>query len=143
MRTILLVEDEPVVMKVLLLILKAKGYLTLEHQSAETAVRCTEYIDLLIADVSPPCSGIHVASQLTARMTGLRIILTSGYPPQMWDERRGSDCSAIPSKVRILRKPFMPAELIGMVNELIGPATESSTAAAKARALIVENDIQQ
>jgi CheY-like chemotaxis protein len=130
MRTILLLEDEPCVMKLFRLILKPKGYLIIEHQTAEAAIRCAEHIDLLIADVSPPCSGINVATQLTAWMPGLRIILTSGYPQEMWNDQRRAELSAIPSDVKILRKPFTPAELLRMVHELIGPAMEIPTAAA-------------
>ena len=78
----------------------------------------------LIADVTPPCSGIHVASQLMAwAVPGLRIILTAGHPSEMSSEQQRAALAEIPSdSVRVLWKPFYPGELIGMVEELIGSA---------------------
>jgi CheY-like chemotaxis protein len=86
---------------------------------------------LLIADVTPPCSGIHVASHLIAWMPDLRIILSSGYPPDMWDEQQTAELSKLPSdSVHVLRKPFFPAELLRTVEQLIGAAMEIPIAAA-------------
>lgn len=119
---ILLLEDEPDAAKVVRLILRPKGYVVLETPAAETAVGlgCTEDIDLLIADVMPPCSGIHVAFQLKARKPDLRIILTSGHSPGRWNKRQRAEFSEMPSdSVRVLQKPFFPAELLRTVNELI------------------------
>ena len=101
-------------MSVFRLVLKPRGYIVIEHQTAETAVRCTEFIDLLIADVTPPCSGIHVASQLMAwAVPGLRIILTAGHPSEMSSEQQRAALAEIPSdSVRVLWKPFYPGELM-------------------------------
>lgn len=128
MRTILLVEDEPRVMKVLLLVLKSRGYVIIEHQTAETAVECTEYIDLLIAEVTPPCSGIRVACKLMASVVpGLQMILMTDLPLEMWNEQQRAEVGGIPSdSVRVLRKPFLPAELLCTVEELIGSSTPDS-----------------
>ena len=46
-------------------------------------------IDLLIADVHIPLgpSGVRVALQLRSSRPGLRVILTSGYPPSLWSDQ--------------------------------------------------------
>jgi CheY-like chemotaxis protein len=121
------------VTKVFRLILRPNGYRVLETRTAETAIGIayTEHIDLLIADVAPPCSGIHVACQLKAWMPDLRIILSSGYPPVMWDEQQTAELSELPSdSVRVLRKPFFPTELLRTVEQLIGAAMRIPIAAA-------------
>jgi len=93
-------------------------------------VSCTTRIDLLIADVTPPCCGILVAFQLKAWRPDLRTILTSGYPVNMWDEQQAAELSEIPSdSVRVLQKPFLPKDLLRTVDELIGAARDKRTAA--------------
>jgi DNA-binding response OmpR family regulator len=132
-KTVLLLEDDADVMKVLRLVLRRKGYVLFQAMSAEVALgpKCAKHIDLLIADVSPPCYGIHVACQLKAWIPDVQIILTSGYPTDMWDEQQRVELSEIPSdSVRVLRKPFLPGELLRMIVERIGPALEVSTASA-------------
>jgi len=130
-KTILLLEDDPGVARLFALILRPKGYIVLETPTEEMAIGLgwAEQIDLLIADVTPPCRGIHVAFQLKAWMPALRILLTSGYPPDGWDEQQKAELSEIPSdSVQVLRKPFFPADLLRMVDKLIGPAMEGLTA---------------
>jgi CheY-like chemotaxis protein len=134
-KTILLVEDELDVMKILRLVLQGHGYFLIEAPNAETALnfRCAKSIDLLIADVTPPCSGINIACQLKASQPDLQIILTSGYPPDMWDEQQRAELSELPSdSVRVLRKPFYPADLIKIVAERIGIAAEAPTTTTSA-----------
>jgi CheY-like chemotaxis protein len=134
MKTILLVEDDPFVMNVVQSLLGASGYLVLEATSAEQALKWhgrPEHIDLVIADVSLPFrSGIQVASQLRAWLPDLKILLTSGYPPDMWPD--AATLREIPAyAVRILQKPSLPKDLLQKTSELIGlPEANSRHGAA-------------
>jgi hypothetical protein len=60
-----------------------------------------------------------VALELRKSIPALRIILTSGYPPDMWP-----DVALLrevpPDAIRILQKPFLPKELLDRTGELIG-----------------------
>jgi CheY-like chemotaxis protein len=135
MKTILLVEDDPVVMSVFRSVLQSKGYAILEATSAEQALKWLgnpQRIDLIIADVGLPLrSGIRVALELRKSIPDLRIILTSGYPPDMWPDV--ALLREVPSDaIRILQKPFLPKELLDKTEELIGiPNSAASQCAMK------------
>ena len=127
MKTILLLEDDPSVMGIFRAVLKGASHTLIEATSAQAAVACggIGHIDLLIADVTPPCSGIHIAFQLRAWMPHLKIILTSGLPPDMWDEQQSAELSELPSdSVRVLQKPFLPKGLLRTVSDLVGPPSK-------------------
>jgi len=131
--TILILEDEPSIMKLTSMILEPLGHTILEAATAEEALQQFEEsdgrIDLLIADVTlPVSSGIEVALELRSLLPYLRIILTSGYPPHMWNEQDAAELSELPSdSVATLQKPFMPALLLQTVARYVGM---SSTATA-------------
>ena len=135
MKTILLVEDDPLVMGVFRSVLQSKGYAILEATSAEQALKWLgnpQRIDLIIADVGLPLrSGIRVALELRKSIPDLRIILTSGYPPDMWPDV--ALLREVPSDaIRILQKPFLPKELLDKTEELIGiPNSAASQCAMK------------
>jgi DNA-binding NtrC family response regulator len=126
-KTILVLEDEPCVMKVLRLVLLRAGYTLIEASSAEQALQQSRKsignISLIIAEVTPPCSGLHVSLQMKKWMPALGIILTSCYPIDMWDEQQRAELFNAPSDVRVLGKPFHPAQLCRMVYEMIGAVT--------------------
>ena len=86
--TILLVEDREAVRRVAQRFLSRRGYQVLEAASAEEALALAEArtgsIDLLLTDVVlGGMDGYELALALTARMSGLRVVLMSGYPSEM------------------------------------------------------------
>jgi CheY-like chemotaxis protein len=130
MKTVLVLEDESIVMNVFCLVLARAGYTVLEATTAADALQCSRessgQIDLLIADVVlSVSSGIRVALQLKQAIPALKIILTSGYPLATWRDQDRSDLAELPSSsVVILEKPFSAAALLARVWQLIGPPTE-------------------
>ena len=133
MNTILVLEDDAIVMNVFRGVLEASNYRVLSSTNAEEALAWSgsrPTIDLLIADVAlPVSSGVAVALQLRQRIPALKIILTSGYPPDIWGPRHRAELDQIPSDaVRILSKPFLPKELLAMVSALVGTAPDSGVA---------------
>jgi CheY-like chemotaxis protein len=128
MKTILLLDDESVVMKLLLRVLR--GYALIEATTAADAVRLFAHRDrqpdLLLADLNlPNSSGIEVALILRLEIPHLPVILTSGYPLGIWTERNCADLEALGSKsVVVLQKPSQPIILLNAVRQLIGAPTE-------------------
>jgi DNA-binding response OmpR family regulator len=79
-------------------------------------------IDLLVADVTlPDRPGTRVALELRSLLPNLRVILTCGYPPSMWDEQDAAELSELPSdSVLTLQKPFAPLQLQQAVIRFLG-----------------------
>ena len=132
MKTLLVLEDEPPVLKLLWHMLKQ--YNVIEATTAEQALRLFEenhyQIDLLVADVTLPAgSGVQVALVLRSQIRDLPVVLTSGYPVSDWSARDSADLEELGSKsVAILQKPFLAQELLSAVRKLTG---EPQTAMAK------------
>jgi CheY-like chemotaxis protein len=123
-KTLLVLEDEPVLMVLLRHMLKQ--YSLIEAASAEQALRLfNEHgrrIDLLLADVTlPTSSGIQVALLLRSEMPNLPVILTSGYPVGVWADREAADLLRLGSSlVAVIQKPFRGGVIPNTIREMIG-----------------------
>jgi len=131
-KTILVLEDEPTVMKFMRHILKQ--YRVIEATTAQEAlllfIDYDHQVDLLLTDVTlPNLSGIQVALLLRNTLPELPVILTSGYPVDSWCIRDSADLNRLgPLSVTIMQKPFQPDELSNAVRDLIGAsASEPAT----------------
>jgi len=126
-KTILVVEDEPSVMGLLRRVLGRHGYNVLEAVNLEEAVQrfkdSGRQIDLLLADVGlPGISGVHLALLLRSELPGLRVILTSGYPPHACSVRDSGFLDRLGSdSVIVLLKPFLPQALLNAIGEVPKP----------------------
>jgi CheY-like chemotaxis protein len=124
MKTILLLEDEPLVRNLLRHLLKS--YNVIESATAEQALLVLAggnfTVDLLISDVRlPTISGIQVALGIRSDRPGFPVVLTSGYPAGAWRSSDGADLEQLGSEsVVCLQKPFQPQALLNAVYELIG-----------------------
>jgi two-component system cell cycle sensor histidine kinase/response regulator CckA len=118
-RTILLVEDDPVVRHVVRLLLELEGDIVLEAKDGDDALTVlgghTGGLDLLLTDVMMPgLSGAEVCDRVRVDRPGLPTLFISGfYPEAVFPDQRLPDDSAF------LAKPFMPEELIDAVDELL------------------------
>ena len=135
-RTILLVEDEPILRAVLSQGLQADGYTVLEAGVGKDALGiCQQHvgpIHLLIADVVlpktkdlemkgspsgvPELDGIEVARRVVALRPDTRVILISGHPRETWKSHRAGQPQGA-----FLLKPFDPDSLSRKVLEAPGP----------------------
>ncbi len=116
--TILLVEDEDGVRRVLETMLKRSGYRVLSSGSTSEAVNIAREhggaIHLLITDmVMPGMSGLNMADQLTVQRPEMRVLFVSGHGDQV---SPGADAA-------FLQKPFSTAELALKVREVLQTAT--------------------
>ncbi|HYP07225.1 MAG TPA: response regulator [Bryobacteraceae bacterium] len=116
---ILIVDDEPDLVKLLQSYLKRLGYSVDTSHDAEEALALVDQTgqtyDLLVADVTlPRMSGKELALKMTAASPNLKVLLTSGYPvavdsmPESLRYRLGS-----------LDKPFLPNMLVKSIEELL------------------------
>ncbi|HXB72649.1 MAG TPA: response regulator [Candidatus Acidoferrales bacterium] len=135
MKTILVLEDEPSLVKLWRHALTLNGYVIWEATNAEDAIRrflvdANRQIDVLLAGVTlPVSSGILVALVLRAEVPGLRVILTSGNPRAAWETRDAADLERLgPDSVIVLQKPFKNQTLLNSVRELTGaPSAAAGT----------------
>jgi two-component system cell cycle sensor histidine kinase/response regulator CckA len=117
--TILIVEDEPSVRRLTRHVLELHGYTVLEAESSEVALRIAEERDglfsLLLTDVvMPKMGGRQLAEALVGRWPQLKVLYMSGY---MDDAvlRYG----VVESLTAFLQKPFLPAQLVWKVREVL------------------------
>ena len=128
MKSILVLDDEFNLLKLVCRLLQRHGYRTLQAGSADEALRLFRDnrgdIDLFIVDICLPAgSGIQVAIDLRVDLPDLHILLVSGYPENAWSARDSALFHALGSHlVSILQKPFTPQVLMNRVDRLLGAA---------------------
>ena len=117
-KTLLLVEDEPLVNHATCRLLRRKGYHVLSARDGSEALRIAfeqEHIDLLITDVvMPGMNGVELARELRKLRPGLKVLYTSGYSAGLVGE---SDAWGTP--VEFLQKPVRPEVLVARVRKLV------------------------
>ncbi|MFO1475938.1 MAG: PAS domain S-box protein [Verrucomicrobiota bacterium] len=124
-RTLLLVEDEPVVRNLVALFLERQGYRVLKAGTGTEADLLWEKhrarIEVLLSDVVLPGGpgGHELCRKFLADKPGLRVILSSGYNTHFSRMRELQE-----SGVRLLAKPFSAEELLGALNAIL-PAPAS------------------
>jgi two-component system, cell cycle sensor histidine kinase and response regulator CckA len=117
--TILLVEDEARVRKLIVDVLKTRGYTVLEATRGEEAIRLCKLhhgpIHLAVVDVvMPEMSGPDLARQLAPLRPNLRVLYISGYTEETMVRHN------IPgSGAAFLQKPFVPDALARKVREVL------------------------
>jgi CheY-like chemotaxis protein len=136
LKSILVLDDEFKLLKLVCRLLQRHGYSTLEAGTADEALQLFHdnhgEIELFIADICLPVgSGLQVAVDLRVDLPDLRILLVSGYPQNVWSARDSALFCALGSHlVSILQKPFTPQILLNTVDEFFGaaPAEVAKTA---------------
>ncbi len=120
--TILLVEDDPTVLKFARNILSMSGYRVLEATTPDEARRrAAEHdgpIDLLLVDrLLPGMDGHQLAQQITAARPATKVLFMARY---LDDEQIQAE--ALDAELAMLPKPFSPDTLRRKVRELLGPS---------------------
>jgi len=121
MPTILLIEDDPAVRRVLRLMLMGQGHRVMEAGNAPEAIRTAtaspDPIDLVITDVVMPRTDCNaLVAELQSTRPNLKIILMSGYPEDILSQY-GVDARSRPN---FLQKPFTGERLQAMIREALG-----------------------
>ena len=126
MGTILVVEDEDLVRKMIKTVLKSQGYTILEACGARDATYIRENhpgtIDLLLTDiVLSGKSGREIAREFRENMPAIRIIYMSGYTGDSTFRAELEKTNAL-----FLEKPFSTDSLVENVTQILGGMTAIS-----------------
>jgi CheY-like chemotaxis protein len=113
--TILVVDDEPTILKTIQAALEAEGYSVQTARNGGHAIavwrRMEVKPDLLLTDVAmPEMDGVELARHLQKRQPGLKVLLMSGYGDRVL-ARHGES----PEDVALLNKPFRLATVLRRV----------------------------
>jgi len=123
--TILIIDDEPLLLRMMSLYLGRKGYQVTVAGSApkaraELAAAPGGFdvivLDATVAGITPTDFG----GEVLAADPKLRVLVVSGYPVNM----SGLETAA-PGRVAFLQKPFPPEMLAGAVRRLLGTEEEN------------------
>lgn len=120
--TVIVVEDEAALRKLLCDVISKKGYDVVEARNATEALKAgierRGRIDLLVSDVvMPEMNGPEVAEKLLELCPGMKVLFISGY------EGEALEMHGIMDETILLRKPFPMDELITRVQEILDEGT--------------------
>jgi two-component system, cell cycle sensor histidine kinase and response regulator CckA len=117
--TILVVEDEARVRKLVVGVLASRGYTVLEAMRGEEALRLLRShkgrVDLAVVDVvMPEMSGPNLVKRIEKVRPGLRVLYMSGYTDEAVVHHGIPDSGAA-----FLQKPFLPDALARKVRDIL------------------------
>ena len=116
---VLVVDDEPVVVDAIRLVLGHEGYRVTAAADAESALAhpALESCDLVICDLMlPGLSGLDALRAMRERRAGLPIVMITGYATAAHEDLvRAAGATAF------LPKPFDDAELLTLVRRVLAP----------------------
>jgi len=123
--TILVLEDEARVRKLVCEVLAGRGYQVLEAVRGEEAIRMAaehhSRIHLLLADVvMPEMSGPQALEQIRARQPNIKVLFMSGYTDEAMVHH-----GILESGAPFLQKPFLPETLARKVREVLASQATS------------------
>jgi PAS domain S-box-containing protein len=132
--TILVVEDNTKLRRVVAAQLTGLGYRIIEAENACDALVALDRaaaVDLLFSDIVMPgeMDGSALACEAVARRPGLHVLLTSGFPGSLAIKDAMSGRNA-----RLLSKPYRMSELARAIREVL----DEGTTAAVREALLME-----
>lgn len=125
--TVLVVEDQDDVRRLIAGVLESHGFRVLEAPNGRAALLQSQHyagpIELLLTDViMPDMTGKEVADQLMPQRPGMKVLYTSGYSGELIAHRGVLDAG-----VAYLPKPFTPSALAAKVREVLGPGAGGRT----------------
>jgi two-component system cell cycle sensor histidine kinase/response regulator CckA len=122
--TILIVEDNPALLRLASRTLVQCGYRVVAAANAQEALKAFEAapaFDLILTDVIlPGMSGPALASELAARRPGLAVVFMSGYADETVDRHGLAEASA-----PLLQKPFTSMNLARTVRQALDAAARA------------------
>lgn len=126
-KTILVIDDEPEIRKLVGAMVTQFGYAVLTADSGEHALTLYRnhkgHIEMLIADVvAPGMSGPMLADRLTALQPDLKVLYISGY-----DNTHVVQKYVVEKGHALLSKPFTLEQLKAKMAELLEPAEHANT----------------
>jgi two-component system cell cycle sensor histidine kinase/response regulator CckA len=121
---ILLVDDEPPLLKMMSLYLGRLGYSVTTAATTDKAWAEVEAapggFDIAVLDATMPGMPLHeLALKMLAANANMRVLAASGYPVDMSDVK-----AQAPGRVDFLHKPFTPEMLATALRRMLAPQEE-------------------
>ncbi|MDB6110722.1 MAG: Blue-light-activated protein, partial [Pedosphaera sp.] len=120
--SILVVEDDPAVRKLAVIILRERGYRVQESNNAFEALELIRKIprfDLVVTDViMPQMSGKDLYDQIKSQLPQTKVLLMSGYTDDALAHH-----GVLDEAISFLEKPFSPSGLARKVREVLDAPT--------------------
>jgi two-component system, cell cycle sensor histidine kinase and response regulator CckA len=117
--TVLAVEDNDGLRRVVVRQLRDLGYRVVETESAAAALAFLEKesVDLVFTDVVMPgeIDGFMLAKTVLHQYPAIKVVLTSGFP----DTKLNGALSALTDHVRLLSKPYRKDDLAHLLREVL------------------------
>jgi signal transduction histidine kinase/CheY-like chemotaxis protein len=128
--TVLVVEDDDEVRELIVATLSRLGYQTLEASDGRGAlsmIKSEQPIDLLFADIVMPhgLSGIDLAIEARRHRCELKVLLTTGHPPDVLPRQAGEE-------LPVLAKPFRQEDLAEEIRRVL---SDRAPAGARSRSM--------
>jgi DNA-binding response OmpR family regulator len=125
--TILIVDDEPQLLRLLVRVFEREGFTVLSADTGDKAIDVflahESAIDALVLDVViPPRGAADVLDCILARRSRIGLVLASGDDPPADLRARVEGLGG-----RFLRKPFLPGDLVNAVSEAVAASSGSAT----------------
>jgi PAS domain S-box-containing protein len=121
--TVLVVEDNPAVRRVVMRQLRDLGYCVLECDRAAAALEILQRkpVDLLFTDIVMPggLDGVELARLARERWPALKVVLTSGFP-----QVRVNSNGDVLGDLQLLNKPYSKEELAAVLRAALSLSTE-------------------
>jgi two-component system cell cycle sensor histidine kinase/response regulator CckA len=122
---VLLVDDEPTLLKMMALYLGRLGYRVTTAKTTEQAWAAVEgapeQFAVAVLDATMEGIGLHeLATRMLSASPGLRVLAASGYPVDM-----SAVAAHAPGRVAFLQKPFTPEMLVAAVRRMLGSEKEN------------------
>lgn len=129
--TVLVVDDEPDVLRLVQSILTEEGYEVIPAKTADAAINTWEKLerkpDLVLTDVvMPGMSGPMLIDHLLQSEPDLRVLFMSGY-----DERQVVQRYVVERGYQLISKPFTVKSLRSAIQTALKPRDENGKPAAK------------
>ncbi len=117
--TVLVVDDDTGIRKLIVDVLQPLGYRTLEASCGEEALQVSatmeEPVDLLLVDmVMPGMNGLELAETLESDRPGIKVVFMSGYADSVIADRVTSG-----HEKNFLQKPLTPGTLVTKLREVL------------------------
>jgi CheY-like chemotaxis protein len=108
-RRVMVVDDDPAILSVILRVLAQENYEVLSANSGPEALEIlTDPIDLLITDyVMPVMNGRQLAEQVRRRYPNVRVLYETGFTDLLFKHRRETERNAA-----FIEKPYSARSLI-------------------------------
>jgi len=118
-KSILVVDDEPSILSLLVEHLEGSGYEAFGAETAQQAIALLDghqSVDLLISDfrLNDGMNGLMVAEAALRSLPDIKVLFISGHPYEVWEAESFKQMNAL-----LLGKPFMLDQLDHSIDELL------------------------